>query len=137
MSNTLFFTPCEYVKCLNIKHFLTLEELCSRAGIPCKASGEWTKRRVSIKHDDYLKIESEPGDWGAVQITMSRDTREKEAKLALQILAYVLHDIVARQSISGLSWAKIPLPKGRIKSGKAMTNAERQRLFRRRMNYTI
>ena len=137
MSNTFFFTHCEYLTSLNLRDFLTLEDLCHRAGVPCRASGGWTKRKIGIRYADFIKIEAEPGDWGAVQITMPKCTKEKEAKLALQILAYVLHDLVAKQSILGLSWAKIPLPKGRIKTGKAMTNAERQRRFRTRIKDSV
>lgn len=145
MSNLLFFTHCNYVTSLKLESFFTIEELCKIAGIPCRASGSWINRKVEIRrfspNDNTsansnllksLKIEAEPGDWGSVRITIEKDNKKNEARMALLILAYVLHDLVAKQSVAGYPWAKIPPPRGRIKTGKAMTNSERQRLFRLR-----
>lgn len=96
------------------------------------ASGGWTERKVEIRHGSTCMIESEPGDWGAVRITLIRSTKTKEAQSALLILAYALHDLVAKGSIKNQAWSRIPTPRGRIKTGKALSNAERQKIFRER-----
>jgi len=96
------------------------------------ASGGWTERKVEIRHGSLLMIESEPGDWGAIRITMHKSTKTKEAQTALLILAYALHDLVAKESIKNQPWSRVPAPRGRIKTGKALSNSERQKLFRAR-----
>jgi hypothetical protein len=132
MSNSFFFAPVVYVKSLKMKSFFTLATLCKRAEAICKASGAWTGRKVEICHGDQLMIEAEPGDWGSVRITMNERSPESEARYALLVLAHVFHDVAARQSVCGYDWARIPPPRGRIKTGKAMSNSRRQRLYRER-----
>jgi hypothetical protein len=47
-------------------------------------------------------------------------------------MAYAVHDLVAKQSISGAAWGRISAPRGRIALGTALSVAERQRRFRAR-----
>lgn len=136
MSNIFFTPPIEYKKRITSKSFITLSELCRAANISCAASGKWTQRKVDIVYSNKLRIFAEPGDWGAVRIAIARTTRADEARVALIILAYSLQDLVAKQSIKGIAWGKVPLPRGRKRTGKALTNAERQRLFRAKENST-
>ena len=56
----------------------------------------------------------------------------EQAKLALYILAHGLHDLVAKESIKGLSWTKPMPPTGRPKKMRALSNKERQKRFRDR-----
>ncbi|MHB8257907.1 MAG: hypothetical protein ACYDHY_05415 [Acidiferrobacterales bacterium] len=132
MSIPLFIPPPTYVARLPRRHPMTLEAVCAAAGIRCKAAGPWTQRPVSIVHGKRLKVVAEPGDWGAVQISMKPDTRVREARLALAVLAFSLHDLVARQSIAGQPWTAVSAPRGRPASGTALSNAARQRRYRER-----
>lgn len=132
MSILLFHPPPTYLNSLKLNKFYTITDLCKRLNIPCKASGEWTERKVEIRYGSDLIIEAEPGDWGAVRITMEKSNKRQEAQTALLVLAYGIHDLVAKESIKKLPWSRIPVPRGRIKTGKALTNSERQRLFRER-----
>lgn len=129
-----FFTPTNYVSELKLLKPHSIAELCERVNIPCLASGNWTQRKVEIRYGEILTIEAEPGDWGAVRLTIKKSTKIKEAQTALLILAYALHDLVAKESIKNLPWSKVPVPRGRIRTGKALTNAERQKIFRERAN---
>jgi hypothetical protein len=79
-----------------------------------------------------LQISAEPGEWSAVQIGIPKSGKRDAARLALAVLAYAIHDVVAKQSIVGQSWARVAPPRGRIASGTAMSLAERQRRFRLR-----
>jgi len=132
MSRLFFHPPPTYLNSLKLKKFHTITDLCKRLNIPCKASGGWTERKVEIRYGPDLIIEAEPGDWGAVRITIEKSNKIKEARTALLVLAYAVHDLVAKESIKNLPWSRIPVPRGRIKTGKALTNSERQKLFRER-----
>ena len=134
MSSLFFFSPIIYISELKLVNACSIAELCQRVNIPCLASGDWTQRKVEIRHGEILIIEAEPGDWGAVRLTIKKSTKTKEAQTALLILAYALHDLVAKESIKNLPWSKVPVPRGRIRTGKALSNAERQRIFRERAN---
>lgn len=131
----IFFTPApHYVQQIHKGNFLPLGQLCQCAGVKCAASGSWTERKVDIKYGNLLRIEVEPGDWGAVRIVMKKSTKLAEARLALLVLAYSLHDLVAKQSIIGAPWARVPIPSGRIKTGMALSNSQRQKIFREKRN---
>ncbi len=132
MSNIFFYPPIIFLNSIKLNKPLSIARLCSQLKIPCKASGDWIERKVEIKYGQQLIIESEPGDWGAVRITMKKSTVVKEAQTALLVLAYALHDLVAKESIKNLTWSRIPVPMGRIKTGKALSNSERQQRFRNR-----
>lgn len=133
MSTTFFIPPPKYLQRLELVNPLDIAALCERVGIRCQASGAWINRRIEIKHGSELFVEAEPGDWGAIRITMPKTTKLAEAKLALVVLAYSLNDLVARQSVKGHDFARVPIPKGRIKTGRALSNAERQKLYRERV----
>ena len=131
MSIPLFYPPVRYLPRLQLSERATsLRELCGIAGVACKASGAWTDRVVDLSFAADLQIFAEPGDWSTVQITMPVDTPCNAARLALAVMAYALHDLVARQSIQGAPWARVAPPRGRIATGAALTTTERQRRFR-------
>ena len=133
MSIPLFFPPVRYVPRLAISaRATTLRALCDSAGVACKASGAWTDRVVDLVTAESVQISAQPGDWSAVQISLPGSDQRNRARLALAIMAYALHDLVARQSIMGAPWAQISLPRGRIASGAALSTTERQRRFRAR-----
>jgi len=78
-------------------------------------------------------IEREAGDWGAVRIGVpSRVAPRAMARYACLAMAYGLMDIVARESVRGLPWTRPAAPRGRPRSGTAMTNAQRQAAHRAR-----
>lgn len=130
MSIPMYIPAPSYVRRLPLKRPMTLDMLCQRVGIECRASGLWTKRQVEIVHGDTLEIMAEPGDWGAVQIrTPERDAKRK-ARLALAVLAYGLHDLAARQSVIASRCFQLRPPRGRPRKARALSVRERQRRFR-------
>jgi hypothetical protein len=112
---------------------ITLKQLCSDAGVDCRASGAWIDRAIYLSSNDAsLSVIAEPGSIGSVLINAPGTDPLQRARLALAIMAYSLHDLVARQSILGASWAKPSHLRGRAKSSRAMSNAERQQKYRQR-----
>jgi hypothetical protein len=84
-----------------------LHEPLAQAGLPCRASGRWTERRITVIAGGPLDIEKEPGDWGGVRITAPASLSAQDAaRLAVGALAYRLMDLVARESIRGRAWAR-------------------------------
>lgn len=131
MSIPLFFPSVRYVPRLALSPYATtLRALCGAAGVACKASGAWTERIVDVIEADTLRIVAEPGDEAPVQICVPQSEGRKRARLALAAMAYRLHDLVAKQSIRGEPWTRIAPPRGRIRSGTALSTRERQRRFR-------
>jgi hypothetical protein len=131
MSIPLFFPPIRYVARLTpTSGAATLRTLCIRAGVPCRATGAWTERLVEVVVAHELGITAEPGEGAAVQIAMPRSEPRQMARLALAAMAYALHDLVAKESIRGQPWATIATPRGRIRTGTALSTRERQRRFR-------
>jgi hypothetical protein len=131
MSTPLFYPQPQYLPVLLFEQAITIRELCEQAGVPCRASGAWTERKVEIREGSFA-IHAEPGDWGGVRIFLPPGTQRKRARCALSVLAYALHDLVAKQSIVGAQWAGPEIPRGRQRSGQAKSNAERQKSFRAR-----
>jgi hypothetical protein len=130
MSMPLFFPPATYVPGLTLRAPISLRELCARAGVECRASGSWTERQIELVNAVTLKIAAAPGDWGEVRLELPRIGKLSQARLALAALAYGLHDLVAKESIRGAEWARVTPPRGRPKTGQALTNRERQRRYR-------
>lgn len=126
-----FFLPIPYyVKSLKLRSPMTLKALCDRAGVCCAATGAWTDRLVEITPSPLYRIIAEPGDWGSVRIELPKGIPLEQARRALAIMAYAMHDLVAKQSLHGVTWMEIRPPVGRPKSPNTMSNAERQRRFR-------
>lgn len=133
MSIPLFFPPTKYESGLRLTGAMSLSEVCLAAGVRCAATGAWTARKVEIAHGDALSVFAEPGDWGGVKIILKPGlTCQQEARLALAVMAYSLHDLVAKQSIAGKGWASVAAPRGRPPSARPLTAADRQRAFRSR-----
>lgn len=125
-----FIPPIKYVSALSDKKFISIRELCRLVDIPCRASGIWANRQIAIQYGKECTIRSEPGDWGKVKVTLPAKTKRKQAQIALCILAYGLHDLVAKESIKGLSWSRICPPSGRPRKKRALTNKECQKKYR-------
>lgn len=140
MSLPAFWPTPKYQSFVSSVGALLLYDLCERAGVPCRASGEWTKRAVVVvpTDDDGGSITVDvvhgtvsigvPTHWGGTDV--------KDARYALGALAYGLFDLVARESIKGQPWAQIRRPPGPRRSGIALTSAERQRRYRSRHGVT-
>ena len=109
MSLPIFFPVPVYVPQIRGRT-QTIEELCRKAGVECRAIGNWISRPVVIRASgESLRILAEPGDWGAVEITVpaSVKTERAQARLALGALAYsTLFDGVARASVAGQKWSR-------------------------------
>jgi hypothetical protein len=136
MPTPLFFPPPRYraVLPLPAAGTVSVRELCAAAGVPCRASGGWTERRIQVVRADGYDIEAEPGGWGTVRIAVPRRLKPGEAyRHALAALAFGLMDLVARESIRGQRWARPAPPRGRPATGTAWSNAERQRAYRHRV----
>lgn len=133
MSIPLYFPPPVYLSHLKLDDAKPLWKICELAGVRCRASGAWTNRQIEIATGKQLNITAEPGDWGSVRIVVERASLRNQARLALGALAYALHDPVARQSIMEQPWSRLRPPRGRKRTGCALSNAERQRRFRDRM----
>ena len=131
MSIPLFLPLATVVPALELRRPITLQQLCADAGVRVRASGAWTQRRVEIVKGRSLSVTAEPGDNGQVKIALAHTTDQSDARTALAVMAYVLHDLVAKESIRGASWSRVALPRGRPKTGQALTLAERQRRFRK------
>lgn len=132
MSTLLFFPLPSVVAELDPKPSQPLREVLVASGVTCRASGSWVERPISIVRGQE-GIVKEPGDWGAVHIGIPIGMSELEAsRYASMVMAYSVMDVVARESIRGADWSKPKIPRGRPFSGTATSNAERQRLHRRR-----
>lgn len=130
MKKHLFFPAVSYVKRLELASYQTLEELCLRAGITCRASGPWIKRQIEIVYSEKMNLIAEPGDWGKVRLELRERDSLKQARMALLVMAYGMQDLVAKESIRGAEWAKLSAPSGRPKKMRALSTKERQRKFR-------
>ena len=135
MSLPVFFPAPVYVRQIRGRS-RTIAQLCRAAGVECRAFGNWINRPVVIRAaGDTIRIAAEPGDWGAVEITMpaSVQSGQEQARFALGALAYSLFDGVARASVAGHEWSRAALPRGRRPGvARPKSNAERQRAFRGR-----
>ena len=132
---TLFFPPTQYVPRLPQGESASLLEWCRRAGIPCKASGEWIQRQVTARVGNEWNIQAEPGPMGAVLLTLPAKKRMSDQYVAREVLnamAYALFDGVARESVKGQAWWRQLAAAGRPKSGRAKSTTERQRAWRAR-----
>lgn len=137
MSIPLFFPPVTYVRALELGSPMTLRELCKAAGTSCRASGAWTERQVEVVRGKTETITAEPGMGGRVRIVVGEKRQKERARFGLAAMAYALHDLVAKASISKAPWARIPEPRGRPKSGLALTSRERQRRFRAKSTFIL
>ena len=136
MKSTFFIAPTQYQKDLKLECPFTLRELCELAGVRCKATGAFTDRKVELAEGEEIRVLAEPGDWGRVKIFLKTGSKKSMAMQALIVMAYGLHDLVAKESIRGESWVKLKAPVGRPKCTKPLLNKERQRRFRDKLRST-
>jgi hypothetical protein len=130
--NPFFIPPVKYVPTLVSSKFYTIRALCAQAGVLCRASGSWTQRKVQVVYASTLGILAEPGDWGAVRVEIPEKRLKQRSQIALYLLAYGLHDLVAKQSIMQAEWNEVNAPRGRPRCGGALPSRDRQRRFRER-----
>lgn len=131
----LFFPVPRISKAIDSSQAVALEDLLQIAGVPCRASGAWTKRPVVMEPTDATAvfIEREAGDVSCVRIGVPRQlSAQDQARYAAAVMAYAVMDLVARQSLKGVAWAHPAKPAGRPPTGRARTAAQRQRAFRAR-----
>ena len=134
MSLPAYWPTPKYVPFVPDEGAIPLHELCERAGVPCRASGEWTRRPVVIARandeDGNIVVDVHRGTVQVGVPTRWDGTDILAARYALGALAYGLFDLVARESITGQPWARIKRPPGPRRSGTASTSRERQRRYR-------
>lgn len=131
----IFFPAPRYRPRLDHPVAATVRQLCERAGVPCKASGAWCDRGVSWETGPELAIMAEPGYTGQVHVVLPADKARGGRAVArnlLLVLAYGLHDGVAKESVRGVDWARRITPRGRPPALRAKSNAQRQREWRER-----
>ena len=117
----------------------TLREWCASAGVPCRATGRWTERRLAARPDEIGFIDYEPGD-GSVELGVPARFARSPQQLARYVLgaaAFALFDHVARESIRGALWARVENPRGPKFSGTALSARERQAKRRARLRQTV
>ena len=135
MSLPVFFPAPIYVRHIRGRA-RSIEALCRVAGVECRAFGNWIDRPVVIHSNGAtVRVVAEPGDWGAVEVTVPAAVRSEKnrARLALGALAYSLFDGVARASVAGHAWSRAAIPRGRRPgAARPKSNAERQQAFRER-----
>lgn len=136
MNLPLFFPPAVYVRDLSDDSIgaQSLRSLCEDAGVPCRASGAWTERRIVVVAGLRYRIEAEAGGYGLVKVEVPADLTPLDQKRhALGALAYGLMDLVARESLRGAVWARPAKPRGRPSRGMALSTKERQRRYRAKL----
>jgi len=131
---TLFIPPAIYRPKVRLKHPLSLKQLCENAQVRCRASGAWVERKIEIVSAEALQVIAEPGSWGNVRIMVPHGSYPNRFVLALNILAYGLHDLVARESIRGTALSIVKPDRGRPRRGSAKSNRQRQRELRQRLS---
>jgi hypothetical protein len=132
----LFFPPVRYRASLDRVGRglrLTVEQLCARAGVPCRASGAWVDRPVIVCLGERAGIEAEPGDWSPVRVVVPTGVAAQRYRWALGAMAYAVHDPVARESVRAAPWARPAMPRGRPRRGAALSGAQRQRRHREKL----
>ncbi len=85
-----------------------------------------------MRYGPVFKMVAEPGDWGKVRVELPYTDRLNQARLALAAMAFGMHDIVAKESIRAAAWLRLRPPRGRPRSGCALSLKERQKRFRER-----
>jgi len=139
LPSPLFFPPAIYSSALNLNNATKKDtkSLCDEAGITCKASGAWTKRKIFWEPSERLNIYAKPGYCGEILIgipqSVIRHGKIEIARYLLQVMAYSeLFDGVARESIKGLDWSRNIKKPGRPKKALKKSNAKRQREWRQK-----
>jgi hypothetical protein len=111
-------------------HRWTVKSLCRAADIECRVTGPAAGRRVHLRRSKSLDIFREPGSLGLVSVGVPGGSKKDRAVLALGLLAYVVFDYAARESMSGRPEARFALPVGRPRKARPLSGAERQRRWR-------
>ena len=133
MSTPLFFPIAAYVSRLSGSGYLSLRTWCEQAGIRCQATGPFAERPIRLRRGRVFSIVAEAAPSSRVEIEIPRGpSAQAAARLLIAALAYSLMDVVARQSIRGVAWARLSPGAGRPRTGRAKTNRERQRELRQR-----
>lgn len=136
----LFYPPVRYTPRLDNQDGVSLRVLCERAGVACRASGEWIERKVSwepVSEEAPMTITAEPGYMGSVHVRLPMRqaqsvTPKTVARQLLLAMAYGVFDGVARESVRGIDWSRQLAPVGRPRSIRRQSGAERQRAWRQR-----
>ena len=112
----------------------TVSGLCEANGIPCKMEGPGAKRAVFIVKSDTPFIDCTPHQQEVCIGTRHAVKTKAAKKYALAAMAYAVFDLAARESVRGLKdFYEIKLI-GRPRTGRVLSNAERQRKFRQKRN---
>jgi hypothetical protein len=110
----------------------TVRDLCLKAGVECRVTGVGAGREVWVQTGVALRAEREPGSLGRVSVGLLAGTSKEVAVSALGLLAYVVFDYAARESMRGRPEASLVPPRGRPRKPHPLSGAERQRRWRAR-----
>ena len=109
---------------------ITYQDLCRRAGVRCRISGEDLRRTIVLaRQGESVRIVGNPD---TLRVVANESNAEKQALRALEVLAYGFHDYAAREAVCGRGYFRPLPPPGRPRSGRALTSAERVRNHRNR-----
>jgi hypothetical protein len=112
----------------------TVRSLCRAAGIDCRVIGPAAERRIYLRFTSEIEVAREPGPFGCVSVGVpDKGDGKEQATLALGILAYVVFDYAARESMRARPEARMKLPLGRPRKARPLSGAERQRRWRERV----
>jgi len=114
---------------------VTIEELCRQAGVSCRVTGLSARRQLHVADAPLLRAVRSPGPLGPVWVGVPYKDVRKRALHVLGMLAYGVFDYAARECLRGLEVARPSPGRGRPRTGRALSAAERKRLSRQRLGY--
>ena len=124
-----FYPPVNIVRHVDDGERLTVSLLCERAGVACRVTGQAAQRPVIIKKTGAgVALTRLPGDFGAMHIAC----HNTDPRFILGAMAYGFNDYAARESVRDLGLFGIAPPKGRPRTGRALSGARRTRRSRAR-----
>jgi hypothetical protein len=133
MSLPVSFPQAEICLKLPVGKKLTLESLCEKAGVICRVIGAPAQRLIRLGKSPSIKAVRKPGPFGEIWVGVpAQYPLKKRALHALGMLAFGAFDYGARETLRGLDIAKPNRSRGRPRTGKALSPAERQRRLRER-----
>lgn len=109
-----------------------MRSLCREAGIECRVTGPAALRKIYLRESRTLDVCREPGSLGAVSVGVPAGRKMDRAALALGLLAYVVFDYAARESMRGRPESRLSPPLGRPRVARPLSGAERQGRWRAR-----
>lgn len=110
---------------------LAYQDICDVAGIPSRVSSSDLERRIHVVAEGRHARLSADSTRLAVQLNDFRP-EPRSALRVLEILAYGFNDYAAREAVCGRGLFMPTAPRGRRRSGTALTSAEKMWRYRQK-----